>query len=91
MIDDDLIKLEVKDEDGKEVVLYVINIFSDTPYNKEYIVYKISNDESIYASLLSKQGSDYKIEQIISEEELFYVNTRLFEFNSLLEEEYEND
>lgn len=65
---------KVKNDEGKDEVLKVIDIISDTPFDKEYIIYKRSNDETIYASEFRLQGDLYHLENITSEEELNYIN-----------------
>ena len=65
---------KVKNNEGKDEVLKVIDIISDTPFEKEYIIYKRENDEIIYASEFILKDDLYHLENIESEEELNYIN-----------------
>ena len=67
--------LVVKDENGVDVELEVIDIL-DATYNeepKEYIVYKVAGNDDMIISALNERGDTYSIEDIESEEEYNYI------------------
>ena len=70
-------ELKVKDEKVKTVTLKVIDIISDNPFDKEYIIFTKENDGVIYASELILNNDNYIIRDVETKEELDYINNEI--------------
>lgn len=69
--------LKVKDEKGKTIILNVIDIISDNPFNKEYIIFTKENENILYASELILNNDSYIIRDVETKEELDYINNEI--------------
>lgn len=60
--------LVVKNMDGKDIKINVIDIIEDTELNKEYICYSIEDMDNVFISHLVKDENGYKLETVTLEE-----------------------
>jgi len=61
--------LVVKNMDGQDIRINVIDIIEDTELNKEYICYTIEDMEDVYISLIENETEDSYSLGAITEEE----------------------
>lgn len=61
-------KLVVKNEDGKEVTINVIDIIEDTVNNKQYICYNFEGMEDVFVSNLIENETSYTLETVSLDE-----------------------
>ena len=61
--------LVVKNMDGQDIRINVIDIIEDTELNKEYICYTIEDMEDVYISLIENETDDSYSLGAITEEE----------------------
>lgn len=61
--------LVVKNMDGQDIQINVIDIIEDTELNKEYICYTIEDMEDVYISLIENETEDSYSLGAITEEE----------------------
>lgn len=61
--------LVVKNMDGQEIQINVIDIIEDTELNKEYICYSIEDLEDVYISLLIENSDESISLGAVSDEE----------------------
>lgn len=60
--------LVVKNMDGKDIKINVVDIIEDTQSNKQYICYSIEDMDNIFVSNLVKNSDGYCLD-IVTEEE----------------------
>ena len=60
--------LVVKNMDGKDIKINVIDIIEDTQLNKQYICYSIEDMNSVFVSNLVKNDDGYCLETVTEEE-----------------------
>lgn len=60
--------LVVKNMDGKDIKINVIDIIEDTQLNKQYICYSIEDMDNIFVSNLIKNDDGYYLETVTEEE-----------------------
>lgn len=60
--------LVVKNMDGKDIKINVVDIIEDTKLNKQYICYSIEDMENIFVSNLVKKDDGYCLDTITEEE-----------------------
>lgn len=60
--------LVVKNMDGKDIKINVIDIIEDTQLNKQYICYSIEDMDNIFVSNLIKNDDGYCLETVTEEE-----------------------
>lgn len=70
MMDDQLI---VKNSEGKDEVINVIDIILDNETGKRYIFYTMNETDDIYASILVEKENNFIIEAISNDEEYALV------------------
>ena len=68
-------KLNVTSENGKNLTIDVIDIFSCEGSEKEYILYSIGDD--IYASILIEDANSFGLKTIEDEQEMEIVKERI--------------
>lgn len=61
-------RLTVRNLDGKQISIDVIDIIEDTQENKNYICYTIAGLEDVFISLLSYNNDSYTIDTVTEEE-----------------------
>lgn len=62
-------KLIVKNSEGKDQTINVIDIVTDSQTEKKYLFYTTGEDEEVYASILKEKDSAYFLEAITDESE----------------------
>ncbi len=62
-------RLVVKDANGKEETIDVIDIVLDNETQKRYVFYHLIDDESVYASILRETDSVFFLEAITDDAE----------------------
>lgn len=60
--------LIVKNMDGKELEINVIDIIEDTINNKQYICYRVKDLEEVFISNLVETEDSYSLETVTEEE-----------------------
>ncbi len=60
--------LVVKNMDGKDIKINVIDIIEDTELNKEYICYSIGDMDNVFVSRLVRNDTGYQLETVTLEE-----------------------
>ena len=60
--------LKVKNVNGEDININVIDIIEDTLINKEYICYHVNGIEGIFVSGLIKKENGYSLESVTEEE-----------------------
>ena len=82
-------KITIKDVDGREYVVDVIDIFNVKEYEgKEYIVYTLGrevdkNNLEVYVSILKQNGKDYSLDYIEDEKEWEIVQRAMDEMGEV--------
>lgn len=71
-------KLVVKAEDGRDVVIKVLDIIDSEEFNKTFMIYNVENDNTnIFASILNESDSAFSLDTIESQAEIDYINTEI--------------
>lgn len=71
-------KLVVKAEDGRDVVIKVLDIIDSEEFNKTFMIYNVENDNTnIFASILNEGDSTFSLDTIESQAEIDYINTEI--------------
>lgn len=60
--------LVVKNMDGKDIKINVIDIIEDTKLEKQFICYSIEDMDNVFISNLVKEQDGYKLETVTLEE-----------------------
>ena len=60
--------LVVKNMDGKDIKINVVDIIEDTQSNKQYICYSIEDMDNIFVSNLVKNSDGYCLDTVTEEE-----------------------
>ena len=60
--------LVVKNQDGKEVTVNVIDIIEDTVNNKQYVCYNFTEMDGVFISRLVETEEGYSLETVTEEE-----------------------
>lgn len=82
-------KIKIKDVDGREYVVDVIDIFNVEGYQgKEYIAYTLGretdkNNLEVYVSILKHNGKDYSLDYIEDEKEWEIVQRAIDEMGEV--------
>lgn len=66
-------QLVIKNMDGKEENINVIDIVLDNETGKKYIFYTLTETEEIYAAILVERNDAFTIEAIVDEDEFALV------------------
>ena len=72
--------LTVTDENGKEITIDVIDIFSFEDSPTEYIIYELNNN--IYAAILYEEDDSFEIQTIEDKNDYARVMARIEELTS---------
>ncbi len=79
-------KLLVTIEDGSQAEINVLDIISENPFNKEFIIYTVNgNNNVVFASILNETDSSYSLDTIESPKELDYINDEITRVTSLMQ------
>lgn len=70
-------RLVVKNKDGKDETIEVVDIILDNETGKKYMFYHLLDDEGIYASILKESETSYFLETITDENEWALVEELL--------------
>ena len=71
-------KLVVKAEDGRDVVIKVLDIIDSEEFNKTFMIYNVENDNTnIFASILNEGDSTFSLDTIESQAEIDYIYTEI--------------
>ena len=71
-------KLVVKAEDGRDVVIKVLDIIDSEEFNKTFMIYNVENDNTNnFASILNEGDSTFSLDTIESQAEIDYINTEI--------------
>lgn len=62
-------QLVVKNAEGKEETIQVIDIITDNETGKQYLFYNLPDSDEIYASILREAEGAFVLESIVDEEE----------------------
>lgn len=62
-------QLIVKNSEGKDQTVSVIDIITDNQTEKKYLFYTMGEDEEVYASILKEKDSAYFLEAITDDSE----------------------
>lgn len=82
-------KIKIKDEDGREYVVDVIDIFNVEGYEgKEYIAYTLGreidqNNLEVYVSILKQDGKNYSLDYIEDKREWEMVQRAMDEMGEV--------
>ncbi len=63
-------KLFVKNADGKEMTINVIDIIEDTDNHRQYVCYNLDGMEQIFISLLVETEDSFTLETVTEEEKV---------------------
>ena len=66
-------QLTIKNMDGKEEIINVIDIVLDNETGKKYIFYTLNDSEEVYAAILIERDNAFIIEAITDDEEFSLV------------------
>ena len=61
-------RLVIKNLNGEDLTIEVIDILEDTELNREYICYKLPDMNELYVSRLIRDENTYRLESISEEE-----------------------
>lgn len=61
-------KLVIKNLDGEDLTIDVIDIIEDSENEKEFIIYKLPNMDEVYVSRLVETENNYTLEGVTEEE-----------------------
>lgn len=61
-------KLVIKNLDGEDLTIEVIDILKDEEEKKEFIVYKLPDTDNVYVSRLVTKEDSYTLESVTEEE-----------------------
>ena len=61
-------KLVIKNLDGEDLTIDVIDIIEDSENEKEFIIYKLPNMDEVYVSRLVENENNYTLEGVTEEE-----------------------
>ena len=61
-------KLVIKNLDGADLTIEVIDILKDEEEEKEFIVYKLPDTDNVYVSRLVTKEDSYTLESVTEEE-----------------------
>ena len=70
-------KLKVKNLDGDEIEIDVIDIIENQDDNKQYICYTTDDSEDVYVSILEETDDSFTLSEITEEERILveeYMN-----------------
>lgn len=76
--------LKIKDEEGKDKIIEVIDMVFDESSNKTYIIYRDFNGEEAFISILVETENEFILDTIEDYEEFKAVEE--YEINKLKEE-----
>lgn len=71
-------KLTVKNLDGQDIEINVIDIIENQDLNKEYICYKLDDIEEVFISSLVETDKGFNLDDVTEEEKIMiekYINS----------------
>ena len=66
-------QLVIKNAEGKDEIINVIDIVLDSETNKKYIFYTVTGSEEIYAAILVENNDNFVIQAITDDNEFELV------------------
>ena len=71
-------KLSVKLEDGTKATISIMDIIDSNVYGKTFIIYYVNgNTDSLFASILNENDTNFTLDAITNKEEIDYINKEI--------------